>query len=142
MKPEAVIFAAACFLTPAYGVYANAVGRQESQQIAKTLDSGELFVNSETALMRARFCQVVVRGGTDQIIPTLIGMKGMTLNEGDPGPQFVCAPDGTTAKQRGGEFAEYVAVSEKDLDRYHQILTVRGLITEEHTQGFQVNDPS
>ena len=137
MKTGALLFAIACVVTPAYGVYANAVGRQESKQIANTLDSGEIFVNDEKALMRARFCEVIVRGGTDQIIPTLIGVDGMTLGEGDPGPQFVCAPDGTTVKQRGGEFAEYVAVSERGLARYHDILKVRGLITEEHTAGFQ-----
>lgn len=107
---------------------------------SETLDSGEMFIDSETALMRARFCQMVFHSDSGEIVSTLFGLEGMILEDGDPGPHFVCAPDGTTAKQRMGEFAERAAVSAKDLDRYHNILKVRGQVTDEQIAGFQQND--
>jgi len=136
MKVEALIFAIACFTAPAYGIYANAVGRQESMHHAKTLDSGEVFVDSEIALMRARFCQPLLSLPSEELAPTLIGMTGLALEDGDPGPQFVCALDGSTAKQVRGTFMEFAVVEENDLERFHKILKVRGLITDEHTAGY------
>ena len=137
MKVEALVFAFACFTAPAYGIYANAVGRQESMHHAKTLDSGEVFVDSEIALMRARFCQPLLSLPSEELAPTLIGMTGLTLEEGDPGPQFVCALDGSTTKQARGKFMEFAVVQENDLERFHTILKVRGLITDEDVAGYQ-----
>ena len=136
MKPAALIFGLACFLVPGYGVYSMAIGHQESFNAAKKLDSGELLINSQTALMRARFCDVLEDESTGDIIPSLVGVEKMLLAEGSSGPQFVCAPDGTTARQRYGELAEFAAVKQADLGRFHDILDVRGVVQKEDLAGF------
>ncbi len=140
MKPPALLLALFLVGSPGYGLYHNSVKRQSDQRHAETLDSGELFVDSATAMMRARFCQFVYEPGQSEPMPSLIGVEGMVLSEGDSGPQFVCAPDGTTVKQRNGEFAEYAAVAEKDLAKFHRLLIVRGMATEKYLKGFQIYD--